>query len=54
MHYLLGLEVWQRTEKIFLNQGKYAIKMKRFDMYIHVHTHGNEVEAPSRYLVRIG
>jgi lipopolysaccharide/colanic/teichoic acid biosynthesis glycosyltransferase len=32
MHYLLGFEVWQNTEKIFLNQGKYAIKMKRFDM----------------------
>jgi hypothetical protein len=22
--YLVGLEVWQRLEKIFLNQGKYA------------------------------
>jgi hypothetical protein len=32
MHYLLGLEVWQSTEKIFLNQWKYAVKMKRFDM----------------------
>jgi hypothetical protein len=33
MHYLFGLEVWQSTEKIFLNQGKYAIKiMKSFDM----------------------
>jgi hypothetical protein len=33
MHYLLGLEVWKSTENIFLNQGKYAIKiMKRFDM----------------------
>jgi hypothetical protein len=33
MHYFLGLEVWQSPEKIFLNQGKYAIKiLKRFDM----------------------
>jgi hypothetical protein len=32
MHYLLGLEVWQSTKKIFLNQGKYAVKMKRVDM----------------------
>jgi hypothetical protein len=33
MHYLLGLEVWQNPEKIFLHQGKYAIEiMKRFDM----------------------
>jgi hypothetical protein len=32
MHYLLGLEVWQSTEKIFLNQGKYVVKMKKFDM----------------------
>jgi hypothetical protein len=33
MHYFLGLEVWQSLEKIFLNQGKYAVEiMKRFDM----------------------
>ena len=33
MHYFLGLEVWQSLEKIFLNQGKYAIEiLKRFDM----------------------
>jgi hypothetical protein len=44
MHDLLGLEVWLSTEKIFLNQGKYAVKMKRFDMlkcksmYTHMET----------------
>ena len=33
MHYYLGLEVWQIPEKIFLNQGKYAIEiLKRFDI----------------------
>jgi hypothetical protein len=33
MHYFLGLEVWQSRERIFLNQGKYAVKtLKRFDM----------------------
>jgi hypothetical protein len=33
MHYLLGLEVSQSLEKIFLNQGKYAVEiLKRFDM----------------------
>ena len=33
MHYFLGLEVWQRLEGIFLNQGNYAVKiLKRFDM----------------------
>jgi hypothetical protein len=32
-HYFLGLEVWQSLEKIFLNQGKYAVEIwKRFDM----------------------
>ena len=25
MYYFLGLEVWQSPERIFLNQGKYAI-----------------------------
>jgi hypothetical protein len=33
MHYFLGLEVWQSPERIFLNQGKYVVKiLKRFDM----------------------
>jgi hypothetical protein len=33
MHYYLGLKVWQSPEKIFLNQGKYAVEiLKRFDM----------------------
>ena len=33
MHYFLGLEVWQSSEGIFINQGKYAVEiLKRFDM----------------------
>src|SRR5713226_1183703 len=33
MHYFLGLEVWQSSEGIFLNRGKYAMEfLKRFDM----------------------
>jgi hypothetical protein len=33
LHYILGLEVWQSAENIFLNQGKYAVEiLKRFDM----------------------
>jgi hypothetical protein len=46
LYLLKGLEIWQSPEKIFLNLGNYAVKMKRFDMHIHVHTHGNEVEVP--------
>jgi hypothetical protein len=33
MHYFLGLKIWQSPEKIFLNQGMYAVAiLKRFDM----------------------
>jgi hypothetical protein len=33
MHYFLGLEVWQRTNDIFLSQGKYTVEiMKKFGM----------------------
>jgi hypothetical protein len=33
MHYFLGLEVWQRKNEIFLNQGKYVVEiLKRFGM----------------------
>ena len=33
MHYFLGLEVWQRLDGIFLNQGKYVVEiLKRFEM----------------------
>ena len=33
MHCFLGLKVWQSSEGIFLNQGKYAVEiLKRFDM----------------------
>ena len=33
MHYFLVLEVWQSSEGIFLNQGKYVVEiLKRFDM----------------------
>lgn len=33
MHYLLGLEVWQRPGEIFLRQGKYIVKvLSIFDM----------------------
>jgi hypothetical protein len=33
MHYFLGQEVWQRSDGIFLNQGKYVVEiLKRFEM----------------------
>jgi hypothetical protein len=33
MHYFLSIEVWQSQEKIFLNQGNYAVEiLKRLDM----------------------
>ena len=33
MHYFLGMEVWQNTDGIFLEQGKYVVEiMKRFGM----------------------
>jgi hypothetical protein len=33
MHYFLGLEVWQRTDEIFLSSGKYTVEiLKKFGM----------------------
>jgi hypothetical protein len=33
VHYFLGLEVWQRTDEIFMSQGKYIVEiLKRFGM----------------------
>ena len=33
MHYLLGMEVWQNVDGIFLGQGKYGVEiLKRFEM----------------------
>jgi hypothetical protein len=33
MHYFLGLKVWQRTDEIFLSQGKYTVEiLRRFGM----------------------
>jgi hypothetical protein len=33
MHYFLGLEVWERTNEIFLSQGKYIVDiLKKFNM----------------------
>jgi hypothetical protein len=33
MHYFLGLEVWQRSDEIFLSQGKYIVEiLKKFEM----------------------
>ena len=27
MHYFLGIEVWQRTDEIFLSHGKYTVEI---------------------------
>jgi hypothetical protein len=33
MHYFLGLELWQRSDEIYLSQGKYTLEiLKRFKM----------------------
>jgi hypothetical protein len=33
MHYFLGLEMWQRSDEIFLSQGKYTVEiLQRFGM----------------------
>jgi hypothetical protein len=32
MYYLLEVEVWQRTDEIFLSQGKYTVEMKDMGM----------------------
>jgi len=33
MHYYLGLEVWQKPDKVFIGQGKYVLYiLRRFGM----------------------
>ena len=49
MHYFLGLGVWQSSEGIFLNQGKYRDieEIQYVGMQSHGHTHGLQPEAVS-------
>ena len=57
MHYFLGLEVWQSSEWIFLNQGKYVVEIIEATQYVemqsHGHTHGIHPEAVSWWLIRV-
>jgi hypothetical protein len=51
MHYFLGLEVWQSPERIFLNQGKYIVKiLKRLDM-LECNSMNTPMEAKLKLLV---
>jgi hypothetical protein len=51
MHYFLGLEVWQSPERIFLNQGKYAVEiLKRFEM-LECKSMNTPMEAKMKLLV---
>ena len=41
MHYFLGLEVWQKSDEIFLSQGKYVVDiLRRFGMLDCKSIHG--------------
>jgi hypothetical protein len=58
MHYLLGLEVWQSPNNIFLNQGMYVVEiMNRFNilecksMYTPMETNLKLLEDASSELV---
>ena len=54
MHYFLGMEVWQSSEGIFLNQGKYVVEiLKRLRMQSHGHTHVLQPKAVSLWLIRV-
>jgi hypothetical protein len=47
MHYFLGLEVWQRTDGIFLSQGKYTMEIltKFYNrLQVHAYTDGDGSE----------
>ena len=50
MHYILGLEVWQRPGEIFLSQGKYVVKLlERFGM-VHCKSVSTLMELNLKYL----
>jgi hypothetical protein len=46
LHYFLGLEVWQRTDEIFLSQGKYTVEIFKMitELQIHAYTNDDELE----------
>ena len=49
IHYFLAQKLWQSSEGIFMNQGKYALEiLKRFDMLdcksMATPTHGHQLE----------
>jgi hypothetical protein len=70
MHYFLGLEVWQRSDEIFLSQGKYTVDiLRRFGMLdckpmstpmvsnlkkLHESDSGSDLVDPSLYRQLIG
>ena len=70
MHYFLGLEVWQRSDEIFLSQGKYTVDvLRRFGMLdcksmstpmvsnlkkLHASDSGSDLVDPTMYRQLIG
>ena len=70
MHYFLGLEVWQRSDEIFLSQGEYTVDvLQRFEMMdsksmatsmlsnmkkLHETAYGSDLVDPTMYRQLIG
>ena len=54
MHYFLGLEIWQRSDEIFLSKGKYIVEILRIFCIVDCKSINTPMDSILRNLSEIG